>query len=94
MAVASKSNERGSMWVESQSLFRFSRLCRALRREKSPYTKARDTKMAKQVKSGGARKLPPLPKDFYDYVALVQSGAALKSWTKPAQAGKTGRRAA
>ena len=36
--------------------------------------------MAKK-KTGGARELPPLPKGFYVFVAAVQSGAALKSWT-------------
>jgi hypothetical protein len=44
-------------------------------------------------KKGGERKLPPLTKQFHDFVAAVASGAALKSWT-PAQTGKTGRRAA
>jgi hypothetical protein len=46
----------------------------------------------KKKKKGGERKLPPLTKQFHDFVAAVASGAALKSWT-PARV-KTGRRAA
>jgi hypothetical protein len=58
-----------------------------------PVISKQEGRMAKQVKSGGARELPPLPKGFYIFVAAVQSGAALKSWT-PARVKTTGRRAA